>query len=88
MSAGIGGMILGIVEKQFPNLPTMPVLGRAGTVAAGAYFMSKNGNHPWLRDVALAAASIAGYQLGTTGKISGDDVMGDDGDIAGLAAQV
>lgn len=87
MGAGLGGMILGIVEKQFPNLPTLPVLGRSGTIAVGAYFMSKNGSHPLLRDVALAAASIAGYQLGTSGKISGDDVMGDD-DISGLAAQV
>lgn len=86
MGAGIGGAALGFIEKSFPNLPTLPILGRSGTIAVAAYFLSKQGRHPILRDVALAAASIAGYQIGTTGKISGEDVLGED--VSGIAAQV
>ena len=84
--------MLGFIEKTFPNLPTVPVLGRAGTVAIGAYFLSRRGGIGGggiVRDVALAAAVVAGYQIGKTGKVAGDlegDVDGDD--VSGLAAQV
>jgi hypothetical protein len=85
--AGIGGAALGFIEKMFPNLPTVPVIGRAGTIALGAYLLSKRGGMPIMRDVALAGAVIAGYQIGLTGKVSGDDgVSGDD--VSGIAAQV
>jgi hypothetical protein len=41
------------------------------------------------RDVSIAAAAIAGYQLGKTGKIEGDDVMGDIvPQVSGIASQV
>ena len=92
IGSAIGGAILGFIEKQFPKLPTVPVLGRAGTLALGAYLLSRQGgmgSSGILRDVALAGAVIAGYQIGTTGKVSGDvmgDVMGDD--VSGIAAQV
>lgn len=83
---------MGFIEKQFPNLPTVPVLGRAGTIAIGAYLLSKRGGMGGgiMRDVALAGAVLAGYQIGKTGQVAGDvmgDVMGDD-DVSGLAAQV
>jgi hypothetical protein len=90
LSAGIGGAALGFIEKTFPNIPTVPVLGRAGTIALAAYFLSRRGGTGMggiARDVALAAASIAGYQLGKTGKVSGDEVLGDD-ELSGIAAQV
>lgn len=90
LSAGIGGAALGFIEKTFPNIPTVPVLGRAGTIALAAYFLSRRGGTGMggiARDVALAAASIAGYQLGKTGKVSGDEVLGDD-ELSGVAAQV
>lgn len=92
IGAGIGGAALGFIEKTFPNLPTVPILGRAGTIALGAYFLSRRGGMGGgiMRDVALAGAVIAGYQIGKTGAVAGDvmgDVMGDD-DVSGLAAQV
>lgn len=82
IGAGIGGAVFGYVEKSFPNLPTLPVVGRAGTVAIICHFLRKQGGfgHGTLvRDVGMAASVIAGYQLGKTGKISGDydDVSGD-----------
>lgn len=78
--------MLGFLEKSFPNIPTIPLLGKAGTIAVGAYFLSKRGGMggPILRDVSLAAASIAGYQLGHDGRISGD--IADQ--VHGIASQV
>lgn len=71
LKMGIGGLAYGFIEKQ-PNIPTIPMLGRAGSIAVGAYFLG--GQKPGLaQDVCLAAAVIAGYQLGRDGKISGDD---------------
>lgn len=81
IGAGIGGYIFGFIETKFPNLPTLPVVGRAGTIAIACHFLRKQGGfgHGTLvRDVGNAAAVIAGYQLGKTGKISGDDVDGQD----------
>lgn len=92
--AGIGGAALGYIEKMFPNLPTVPIIGRAGTIAIGAYFLSKRGgmgSGGIMRDIALAGSVLAGYQLGKTGQVAGDvmgDVMGDEEDVSGLAAQV
>jgi hypothetical protein len=88
--AALGGGVLGLVDKMFPNLPTIPVLGKAGTLAALAYFFAKGKGSGIARDAAIAGASIAGYQLGTQGKISGD-LMGI-GDVVpqvtGVASQV
>ena len=90
IGAGIGGAALGFIEKTFPNLPTMPIIGRTGTIAIAAYMISKRGGGGIARDIALAAAVLTGYQIGKTGTVAGDvmgDVMGDD-DVSGLAAQV
>lgn len=85
IALGLGGMALGFIEKAIPSLPTIPVLGRKGTIAVGAYYMSKGGHGPGiLRDVAVVAAGMAGYELGSTGKISGD--IADQ--VHGVAAQV
>lgn len=87
-SAALGGGVLGLVDKMFPNLPTIPVLGKAGTIAAIAYFFSKGKGGGIARDTAIAGASIAGYQLGSQGKISGD-LMGDVvPQVTGVASQV
>jgi hypothetical protein len=93
LGAGLGGAGLGLIEKMFPTLPTVPLIGRAGTIALGAYFIARRGHGGGiLRDVALAAAAVAGYQLGKTGTISGDvmgDVMGEVApQVSGVAAQV
>lgn len=80
LATGIGGAVYGFIEKQFPNMPTVPLLGKSGTVALAAYFFGSS--YPIVRDVGLAAAAIAGYSLGGTGRISG--YFGDD---HGLASQ-
>ena len=86
LGAGIGGAAFGFIEKQWgATIPTIPLLGRAGTVALICHFIRKNGGFggsPLVRDVGMAAAVIAGYQLGKTGTISGDD------EVSGLAAQI
>jgi hypothetical protein len=93
IGTAVGGAVLGFIEKQFPTLPTVPLLGRAGTIAVAAHFLSKQGGQTSgiLRDVALAGAAIAGYQLGKEGKVSGDDdyVSGDlANQVRGIASQV
>lgn len=93
---GVGGLALGYIEKHWgATLPTMPVVGRKGTIAIAAYFLSKHGGmgSGIARDVAIAAAALAGYDLGNKGSISGDDV---DGELApqighrvrGVSAQI
>lgn len=77
MKVALGGAAFGLIEKLGPNLPTIPVLGKAGTVAIAAYFFG--GKKPGLaKDICLAAATLAAYQLLKDGKISGDDSMGID----------
>jgi hypothetical protein len=79
----LGGAAFGLIEKTFPTLPTLPILGRAGTIAIACHFLG--GNKPGLmRDIACAAAAIAGYELGNTNKISGDYGYG----VHGVASQV
>jgi hypothetical protein len=84
----IGGALLGWIEKNYgAKLPVIPVLGTKGTIAIGAYFAHKQGFAREIsRDVCIAAAATAGYQLGKEGKVSGD-VDGDDY-VNGVAAQV
>jgi len=85
----MGGFGFGFIEKQFPNLPTIPILGRAGTIALIAHYMK--GKFPFAGEVSNAAAAIAGYQLGANGKINGEDDGGYDPiahQVRGIAAQV
>jgi hypothetical protein len=88
LGAAIGGAIFGFVEKTFPTLPTVPILGRAGTIAIACYFIGRNSRMGGgiVRDVALAAAAVAGHELGLTGKVSGDypPEMG----LHGIASQI
>ena len=84
----IGGALLGWIEKNYgAKLPTIPVVGTKGTIAIAAYFAHKQGMAREItRDICIAAAATAGYQLGKEGKVSGD-VDGDDY-VNGVAAQV
>jgi hypothetical protein len=82
-SHAIGGFLYGVIEKNFgAQLPTLPLVGRAGSIAIAAYVFGK-GRGGIIADVGRAAAVIAGYQFGTTGKISGIAPQ-----ISGIAAQV
>jgi hypothetical protein len=82
LGLGLGGLIFGYIEKTWGDkIPTIPVIGRSGTIAALAYFASKQGGfgHAGIvKDVGMAAAVITGYSFGKTGKVSGDQVVGDD----------
>lgn len=85
IGVALGGAIFGFIEKKYPTMPTLPVVGRAGTVAIVSYFLAKKGGfgHAGIvKDVGVAAAAIAGYQLGAVGKIAGDDDV-----IHGVAAE-
>jgi hypothetical protein len=90
MSIALGGAAYGFIEKSFgASIPTIPILGRAGTIAIGMHFLNKGRGSGLIRDIGIAAAVIAGYQLGSTGKIAGDDVSGDiASQVSGIAAQV
>jgi len=86
----IGGALFGFIQKQFPNLPTLPIVGQAGSITAAAYMLAKGKGSGLARDVAIAGAVLSGYQIGFTGKISGEDISGE---LArqvsgGIAAQV
>jgi hypothetical protein len=72
MPYALGGAIVGYIDKQATlPIPTIPVLGKMGTVAAIAWFFGKG--HPGIiTEVAKAATTLAGYQLGKDGKVSGD----------------
>ena len=90
LGMGIGGAVVGFLEHQFGDkLPTIPLLGRKGTLAVGLYIFGK-GKGGIIRDATVAAAAIAGYELGSTGKITGDVVpqVSGYGHRAGIAAQV
>lgn len=68
----VGGFGVGIVEKMLGDkLPTIPVLGRKGTIAAAVYFLKPK--ERWLQDLGLAAAAMAGYQFGLEGKVTGSE---------------
>jgi len=78
----VGGFAVGFLEKSFPNLPNLPFIGKKGAIAIGAYLL--RGQSPILLDVALSAAAISGYQLGSTGTVTGYD----DEEVGGVAAQM
>jgi hypothetical protein len=91
ISLALGGAAFGFIEKSFgAQLPTLPIIGRAGTITLVAFYFSKGRSGGILKDVARAGAVLAGYQIGTTGKISGEDVLAGEvvPQISGIAAQV
>lgn len=85
IEVAIAGYVLGHIDKMGTAIPTIPILGRAGTIAVGLHFFGpKTGI--W-QDAAIAAAAVAGYEMGKTGSISGD-VSRQFGGVQGLASQV
>lgn len=72
-SGAMGGFLYAQLVKNMPNIPTIPGLGRAGSVAAGVYFLKPSSK--LIQDVGFAASVIAGYSFGSTGTVSGE---GDD----------
>lgn len=74
ISDAIGGAIFGFAVKQgwVAKLPAIPVIGRTGTAAIVLHYLAKRGGGEYVKRAAVAAAVIAGYQLGSTGSILGD----------------
>lgn len=66
----IGGLAYGLLIKNFPTLPTLPGIGRSGTVALAVAFLKPH--NEILRNIGVAAAAIAGYSFGESGTVSGD----------------
>jgi len=82
IAVAVAGYVMGHIDKAGTAIPTVPMLGRAGTIAAVAYFFGK-GQGIW-GDVMVAAAAIAGYEMGSTGKIAGGQIASQ---VHGIAAQ-
>lgn len=73
MKVALGGAAFALIEKMGPTIPTLPILGRAGSVAVAAYFFGGKSKAGIARDICLAASTLAAYQLMHDGKIAGDD---------------
>jgi hypothetical protein len=75
IAIGVAAAVIGMAEKAgiMDKLPDIPLVGRKGALAIGAYYYSKHGGGSLARDVALAAAVLSGYQLAKEGTITGDD---------------
>ncbi|HEY3234535.1 MAG TPA: hypothetical protein VGJ84_07450, partial [Polyangiaceae bacterium] len=58
-SLALGGFIYGYIEKNVPQVPTLPLIGKSGAIALIAYFMG--GKNPGIiADIGNAASVIAG----------------------------
>jgi hypothetical protein len=70
----LGALGVGFLEKQnmLSNLPALPIVGRKGTIALAAHFIS--GGKPGLASsICTAALVLAAHEFGQTGSISGTD---------------
>jgi hypothetical protein len=71
-----GALLLGFVDKSGISIPELPVIGKAGTIALAAHFLSGGGRNKMMDEVCTAALTIAAYEFGSTGHVVGDDVSG------------
>lgn len=65
----LAGLVLGYINKNQTSVPTLPGLGRAGTLALACWFFRKQ--HPILRKLAPGFAAIAAYEWQYEGKVAG-----------------
>jgi hypothetical protein len=80
----LGGFLYGYLEKNVPQIPVIPVIGKSGTIAVACYFLGGK-SAGIVADVGNAASVIAGYSFGATGKISGAHIASQ---VSGIAAQI
>lgn len=73
MGVAVGSLALGFIEKQSIQFPTLPVVGRTGTIALAAYFLGGKQKPGLLRDICIAATALAAHEFGQKGSIAGDD---------------
>lgn len=78
LDMAIGGGLYGLAVKAglIEKLPAIPIVGRTGTAAIVlTYAAKRNMGGELVKRMAAAAAVLAGYQLGTEGRVLGDDRM-------------
>jgi acyl-coenzyme A thioesterase PaaI-like protein len=74
MGLAMGGFAMGFLDKPGgpgANIPTIPILGKAGTIALAAHFFGK-GRAGLVTDIRNAAAVVAAYEFGLKGSVSGE----------------
>jgi hypothetical protein len=73
MGVVAGAFAVGILEKQgiMSSLPTLPFVGRTGTIGIGAYLLSNGGRNKLADEICTAALVIAAHELASTGTIVG-----------------
>ncbi len=80
----IGGAAFGWIEgSDFGRkLPTIPVLGRKGSLAIIGYFIARQTRSKIMWDITKAAVVLSAYELAKDGRITGDDdeMTGDEDD--------
>jgi hypothetical protein len=75
LGLAVGGLAMGFLDKPggiAATLPTIPLLGKAGTIALIAHFVQK-GRGGIFTDIRNAAAVVAAYEFGLKGSVSGDE---------------
>jgi len=77
-SYAVGGAAYGFAVKQgwVDKLPAIPLLGRTGSAAIALRYAAKHGGGDICRKASIAAACIAGYQLGHDGHVTGLQTTG------------
>jgi len=82
VTVGAGGLAIGWLEKHYgASIPTLPFVGKKGAVALAIHFFKPH--NKWIQAAGIAAAAISGYELGTTGAVTGED-----DDVDGIASQM
>jgi hypothetical protein len=68
-----GAFAVGVLEKQgiMSSLPTLPFVGRTGTIGVAAYLISDGGKNKLADEICTAALVIAAHELASTGSIVG-----------------
>jgi hypothetical protein len=73
MGAMIGAALLGLLDKAGTAVPTVPLLGRAGTLGVASWYLGKHMHSPQIQHAATGFLAIAVYELVREGKIAGVD---------------
>lgn len=70
-----GAFAMGILEKQsfFTSLPSLPLIGKTGTIGVAAYLLSSGGRNRLADEICTAAFVLAAHELASTGTVVGAD---------------
>jgi hypothetical protein len=79
LGAIAGGFALGMIDKSAIDFPTLPFLGRAGTLGLAAWGLSRMTKNEWASHAATGLLAIAAYELSKEGTISGEEYGGGGG---------